>query len=158
MVGLLSWGRCCEERLTNPCRHITRVPKLEALSRHCHEDFDPNFCRSSALSLGLVPFPWLFVVSIYKLGGSGIPGDSLERMRWQPGYKGRICSFSSPEATVAPCPRPFRNGVGYKCLVLTSEKPLPGLVGYPAPISVLGPDSKTLMGNTGEGEKSLSPA
>lgn len=107
MVGLLSWGRCCEERLTNPCRHITRVPKLEALSRHCHEDFDPNFCRSSALSLGLVPFPWLFVVSIYKLGGSGIPGDSLERMRWQPGYKGRICSFSSPEATVAPLSSSF---------------------------------------------------
>lgn len=31
----------------------------------CHEDFDPNFDRNSHLSLGLIPFPWLLVISKY---------------------------------------------------------------------------------------------
>lgn len=73
MVGLLFWGRSCEERLTSPCRHITKVLKLEALSGPCHEDFDPNFHRNSDLNLGLISFPWLFVISVYMLEGSGIP-------------------------------------------------------------------------------------
>lgn len=74
-------------------------------------------------------------INRYKLGGSGIPWrDCVERLMWQPSYTGQDWQLFLPKGNSC-TPVLVLSGMGfwYNCLVFTSQKPLPGLVGYLAP-------------------------
>lgn len=102
----------------------------------------------------------IYDTSIYKLGGSSIPWrQSVVRMVCQPRYKGRTGSFSSPEAPVGPLSySSWEWGCGTTAWCSHQRNCCQGRWVILHSISMLSPDSKTLMGNTGEGKKSLSQA